>query len=750
VEYITLNVLRAEHRPRVAERLSGAESEGALVWGQVEDLDSIRDLLSPVVLLRSLRSDESPPPAFGARLARLATAGVRVPSARPVLIVPEPPPAAIRTVLVVSLLGPLFGHWQDTMAGVDAYPITHIGDDTYTVTAPNEDDVAGLPFVSAVRRYERDDTIRLLAAPEELLCADPVAALDVSSHGYASTSLIEEWLTGHGAQILARSQGRLRCLVRRDAGLLLALADNQDVALVEEVQPTEPANDHASKIVGIAACRTTHRGTGQIVAVADTGIDKQHPDIAPRLRKAVDLAGRGTTADPSGHGTHVAASIAGAGLSDPAFTGMAPDCEIHFQAITGLNGRLMGETLLPVILSDAESAGASIVNLSWTELNGYGRYSGTAQTIDEFVRDHPTILVVAAAGNQGTEATPSYGQAGHAAKRTVAPPSTAKNCLGIGASRSDIAGVSTTIMPQDWRTWFPAEFKNAPIASDLLSGDATCLDARSGRGPSATDYRIKPDLVAPGTFICSARANVGITSTFWALHSNQNYAYTGGTSMATAIVSGCAAVVRDWVVNDRGHQPSAALLRALLVNGSATMPGWDAVQDGREVPNVHEGFGRVDLAGILPDPSRPGFGSWWVDDWQGNDGLDLTGIGQTVAVRFYVNDGSAPLRLCLTWDDPPGPAVVNPLELVVTLETPDDPATPLMTWRSNTHAPGRQRSEDEADLWNNVHIVRVQDPETGWYTARVQANNKPYGLYQRFALAFSGWITDRETPWHEA
>ena len=183
------------------------------------------------------------------------------------------------------------------------------------------------------------------------------------------------------------------------------------------------------------------------------------------------------------------------------------------------------------------------------------------------------MLVVAAAGNQGTEsAPPPYGQVGHSAKRTVAPPGTAKNCLSIGASRSDVTGVGATLMPQNWQTWFPGNgFRNSPIASDALSGDDECLDARSGRGPCAADERIKPDLVAPGTFICSAHANVGSAGAFWALHANSDYAYHGGSSMATAIVSGCAAVVRGWLVNDHWHMPSAALLRALLVNGSVTL-----------------------------------------------------------------------------------------------------------------------------------------------------------------------------------
>jgi hypothetical protein len=142
--------------------------------------------------------------------------------------------------------------------------------------------------------------------------------------------------------------------------------------------------------------------------------------------------------------------------------------------------------------------------------------------------------------------------------------------------------------------------------------------------------------------------------------------------------------------------------------------------------------------------------TWWVDEWQYGTGLELTDAGQTVVVPLYVDDGSDPLRLCLTWDDPAGPAVVNPLELILARGTPNDPVSPpRRTWRSNPHAPGRRRSADESDLWNNTHIIRVPDPEPGWYTAYVLANTKPYGQGQRFALAYSGRISSVAAPWRE-
>jgi subtilisin family serine protease len=750
MDYITLTVLTSADRARVADALTGAVVEGATVWGQLEDRGALNQVLSAGTLLRSFRDDQSPPAAFTTHRAQRATTGVRAsPDSYSAV---TPPPESSRGVFVVSLLGPLFRNWIEAMGEMNAYPLDHLGDDTYTVAAQDwtaEGSLRNARFVSDVRPYTRDDTIRLQDAPENLDQASPLAMIDVIFHRDAHIDRVQEWLSTQPGQVVtARHRSGFRALVRRDRAVLLALADNADIALIEEVRETEAANDHARAIVHLPQAGGTHRGAGQLVAVADTGIDDQHPDIHSRLRSRVDLAGRGSTADTNGHGTHVAASIAGEGVSDPAFTGMAPDCELHFQAITASDGSLKGVALLQTILDNAEAAGANIVNLSWVQVNGSGTY-GIGRIVDEFVRAHPAILVVAAAGNQGTESIPPYGQIGHSAKRTVAPPSTAKNSLSIGASRSDITAVAATPMPQDWRTWFPGNgFRNSPIASDALSGDDECLDARSGRGPCASDERIKPDLVAPGTFICSAHANVGKAGEFWAQHANPDYAYHGGSSMATAIVSGCATVVRDWLVNDHKHTPSAALLRALLVNGSAKLSGWDAIQDGKETPNYHQGFGRVDVLEILPDSSRPDFCVNWLD-MQGSGGWGLTALGEAVIVRFNLATGD-PLRLCLTWDDPPGPAVVNPLELILTLESLDDPTESAGAWRSNVHAPGRLRSSDEADLWNNVHVIRVEDPPTGWYRARIQANSTPLDPPQGFALALSGRIIAIGHPLHQS
>ena len=71
---------------------------------------------------------------------------------------------------------------------------------------------------------------------------------------------------------------------------------------------------------------------------------------------------------------------------------------------------------------------------------------------------------------------------------------------------------------------------------------------------------------APGTMILSTRTTqVAYSKTVgWQSYAaNSNYTYNGGTSMATPLVAGCAALVRQWLVERRGFAgtpPTAALM----------------------------------------------------------------------------------------------------------------------------------------------------------------------------------------------
>ena len=106
-------------------------------------------------------------------------------------------------------------------------------------------------------------------------------------------------------------------------------------------------------------------GSGQIVAVADSGLDEDHGDFGTRVVGNYDVIGDGSTADKhSGHGTHVACTVLGDG-SKGGYAGVAPDAELYFQAMENDNTGNFVSPSLNYLLNTAYNAGARIHTNSW-------------------------------------------------------------------------------------------------------------------------------------------------------------------------------------------------------------------------------------------------------------------------------------------------------------------------------------------------------------------------------------------------
>jgi hypothetical protein len=243
--------------------------------------------------------------------------------------------------------------------------------------------------------------------------------------------------------------------------------------------------------------------------------------------------------------------------------------------------------------------------------------------------------------------------------------------------------------------------------------------AFSSRGPTR-DGRIKPEIVAPGTFVLSTRSSMIAPNNFaWArFQPSSQYFYMGGTSMATPLTAGAVALVREYLRKVRKlRSPSAALLKAVLVAGAVRLPGTAAA--GVLCDN-HQGFGRVDLDRVLSPPATAR--TVLVDQRRGL----ATGAVATRSVT--VRSAQRPLRVVLAYTDFPGPTLVNNLNLLV-------------------HAPGGARyvgNQPDAgatalDTANNVEVVQVDQPAPGMWTIEVVASNVPSGP-QDYAMVITGDI----------
>lgn len=156
---------------------------------------------------------------------------------------------------------------------------------------------------------------------------------------------------------------------------------------------------------GALALQSAASGTGQLIAVIDTGIDVNHPDLAGRLREPVDTTDKGYAAEV--HGTAVAGIIAAAADNAIGSYGVAPAAEIlpikacQPKEEGGLKARCTTSTLVKA-LDVAMTADAAIINMS---LAGPPD-DLVARFVDVALEQNR--LIVAGAGNGGPNAKPGF------------------------------------------------------------------------------------------------------------------------------------------------------------------------------------------------------------------------------------------------------------------------------------------------------------------------------------------------------
>ena len=635
------------------------------------------------------------------------------------------------------LKGPILEEWRSDLAKLNVELVEKYPTGAYKVRLePNQvSAVSELPFVAQLRVFDRQDTgpdietSRLPTTPTpshgmSMLC------FDVRLHREEDADKVKEWLGERHVPISGASGRKIRVYLLEDAPEIFDIPALPEVAAFEQYVAPTLHNDRARLLLGIDQSNPTtgirETGAGQIIAVADTGFDDQHPDFAGRIVGIAALGRANDHTDPHGHGTHVAGSVLGDGAaSSGSIRGTAPRAELFFQSLLDPQGGLGGLPLnLGDLFNEAYQNGARIHNNSWGSATA-SRYTINSSEVDEFVANHRDMLIVISAGNDGSAVAPrSNSAAGFVDWLSIGSPASCKNALTVGASRSDRTsdGLSTQTYGNTW----PRTFPDPPIANEKVSGDPQSLAAFSSRGP-CDDRRIKPDVVAPGTDILSTKSSNAPLNHFWAAYpSNSRYAFMGGTSMAAPLVSGCAALLREYFVTTRKHQPSAALLKATLINGVVWLRGADSIAPAPGTPNFHQGFGRVNLADTIPNPSRPNIEIRFVDDWQVPQQA-FTATGQRRRYQITVGPQSQTLHICLAYTDLPMRALQNNLNLFVQLPTGQK------IFGNAQISNGLNIPDPD----NNVEAVRIDNPAVGQYLIQIGATNL-LKAPQDFALVVTG------------
>jgi subtilisin family serine protease len=250
------------------------------------------------------------------------------------------------------------------------------------------------------------------------------------------------------------------------------------------------------------------------------------------------------------------------------------------------------------------------------------------------------MVIVFAAGNNGS------------GSNTVGSPSTGKNVITVGASENvqafggaDQCGIADT---------------GADSAFDIIPF--------SSRGPTS-DGRKKPDIMLPGTHVSGGVAqNVaspspvsgsgtmltcftadGVcagpsSSNFWPL-GQQWYTASSGTSHSTPAISGYAALIRQFFINQGLTVPSPAMTKGVMMNSAKYMNGTGA---NDTLPSNNQGMGLANFNGFFDIFAQAKI----LRDELNAD--RFTATGQQRVYTGNIVTGAKPFRVTLAWSDAPG------------------------------------------------------------------------------------------------
>jgi len=405
------------------------------------------------------------------------------------------------------------------------------------------------------------------------------------------------------------------------------LADDPDIAYISPNRPISSTStstlDYTPESVNAQVAWQQWRldGTGVGVAVIDSGVtavgdlywwNPTNQTYGSRVVYSQSFVpGTIDTSDQYGHGTHVAGIIGSEGWFSTGgsfthtFKGIAPNANIINLRVLDQNGAGTDSSVIAAIqaaISLKSTYNIRVINLS------FGRQVYESYTVDPLCQAaeaawNAGIVVVAAAGNQGRN--DSVGTEGYG---TIAAPGNDPYVITVGAMKT---------------------------ANTSTRNDDT-IASYSSKGPTAYDFVVKPDIVAPGNQVVSTLApNAPLlgaptdvylseysASTSTSLNSGGNarnnrknstsslttntistsYMRLSGTSMATPVVSGAAVLLLQENPNLTPDQVKARLMKTASKTFPASSTATDATT-GITYTDYYDiftiGAGYLDVAAAL-------------------------------------------------------------------------------------------------------------------------------------------------------
>jgi subtilisin family serine protease len=348
--------------------------------------------------------------------------------------------------------------------------------------------------------------------------------------------------------------------------------------------------------LGLVCTTTTLDGTGIGIAVIDSGLDAGHKAFAAKLdlsgsrvKFKKDFTPEATDGgkDPFGHGTHVTASAAGVStVSGGVYEGVARGADIVSLRVLDSTGQGRSSDLLAAlnwILSPADPtkpvSSSNPTNATKYNIRIVNMSLGTP-AVDSYKVDplclavrklvNAGIVVVAAAGNNGKDSQ------GNKAYGLIHSPGDEPSAITVGAANT-----------------FGTDARGDDGIATFSSHGPTRGYTTDASGVRHYDNLIKPDLVAPGNKLIFAEADDGKSGPNALVKQNpqldsgvtdsdnKRLMYLSGTSMATPVVSGAAALLLQ-----ANPKLTPNMVKMILMYTAQPLAGFNQLEQGAGELNV--------------------------------------------------------------------------------------------------------------------------------------------------------------------
>jgi subtilisin family serine protease len=283
---------------------------------------------------------------------------------------------------------------------------------------------------------------------------------------------------------------RVRKLVALAAAWVLV------AALPASARTDDPLYDQiwGLRRIGAESAWQFSRGAGVLIAVVDTGVDLEHPDLKDQVVPGLSVVGEGLPDDKHGHGSLIAGIAAARSDNAEGIAGVAPEARI-----------------LPVRVFD--SAG-----------------SATSSSVARAIR-----FAVDAADRRDAKLVLNLSFVGPSQPQSIVDGDPGSAIFGDEAVKraiSDAAASGAVVVTAAGNDSSPHTAFDPPNHQGIIVVGAS---DKEDRCTGFTNYGDGLDILAPG---------VGILSTYWNGPEDQSgYAYADGTSMAVPFVAGAAALL---------------------------------------------------------------------------------------------------------------------------------------------------------------------------------------------------------------